>query len=199
MSAKLFTFTVSSFVLDSQVEGFLKSKGAITLDFGTSAYVNSEAMPAVLSELMSRSPAGSSNSDAMVAQLKAELGRFGADRQKIMEDNARLASQLHSQSAEMMALKDQAAGAARTIELLKMENLRLQAAAKNAAASTQAVPDEKLKQSYEKLQKDFQALRSESIDAITSLKVLEDENDDLRQEIDQLRSQIKNAATPKAA
>ena len=80
-----------------------------------------------------------------------------------------------------------------------MENLRLQAAAKNAAVATQPVPDEKLKQSYKKLQKDFHALRSESIDAITSLKVLEDENDGLREEIDQLRSQIKNSVAPKVA
>ena len=199
--AKLFAFNAGSFALDPSVEGFLKSKNAISLDFGATAYINCEAMPAILLELVEKSKDDASNT-GLVAQLKAELGKLADERQKMIEDNAKLASQLHSNSIEMAALKEQAASNAKTIEAFRTENARLQAALKNAApkATVQvASGDDKLKQSYEKLQKEFQSLRSQSIDAITSLKVLEDENEELRQELDQLKSQSKKAAAPKAS
>jgi hypothetical protein len=192
---KLFTFNASSFTLDPSVEGFLKSKGAISLDFGATAYVNSEAMPAILLELVEKSKTDVSNAD-LVAQLRAEAGMHGAERQKTMEDNARLASQVRSYSEEAAALKEQAAGAARLIEALKAENARFQAALKNAPQTAQG--DDKLKQSYEKLLKEFHELRAQSAEALTSLKVLEDENEELRQELELLKSQSKNAAAPKA-
>lgn len=197
--AKLFTFNASSFTLDPSVESFLKVRGAISLDFGTTAYINSEAMPAVLSELVERGKTDASSNADLVAQLKAEVGRYGAERQKMMEDNARLASQIRSHSVEAAALKDQAAGAARLVEVLKAENARLQAALKNAPATkTVQGDDDKLKQSYEKLQKEFQELRAQSAESLASLKVLEDENEELMHELDQLRNQSKNAAAPKA-
>lgn len=178
---KLFTFNASSFSLDPSVEGFLKSKGAISLDFGTTAYINSGAMPAVLSELVERTKTDVSNAD-LVAQLKTEVGRYGTERQKIMEDNARLASQVQSYSTEVAALKS--------------EVVHLQAALKNAPASSQV--DDKLKQSYEKLQKEFHELRAQSAEALTSLKVLEDENEELMQELELLKNQSKNAAALKS-
>jgi phage shock protein A len=55
-----------------------------------------------------------------------------------------------------------------------------------------------LKQAYEKLQKEFQALRAQNADALASLKVLEEENEELTQELENLRNQIKNAAAPKS-
>lgn len=196
---KLFTFNAGSFALDPSVEGFLKSKEAISLDFGATAYINCEAMPAILSELVEKSKADASSNAGLVAQLKAELGRFSAERQKMMGDNARLALQLRSHSLEVAALKEQAASSAKTIEALKSENARLQAALKNASIASKAIVqvasgDDKIKQSYEKLQKEFRSLRSQSIDAITSLKVLEDENGELREELDQLKSQSRKAA-----
>lgn len=198
---KLFTFNASSFPLDPSVESFLKSKGALSLDFGTFAYVNSETMPAVLSELVGKNKTDAPPSVDLVAQLKAEVSRHDAERQKAMEDNVRLASQIRSHSAEIVALKEQAAGVARMVETLKAENARLQAALKNttAAPAAQAVQgDDKLRQPYEKLQKEFQALRAQSAEALTSLKVLEEENEELTQEFDHLRNQLKNAAAPKA-
>lgn len=159
----------------------MKSKGAISLDFGATAYINSEAMPAVLSELVERTKTDVSNAD-LVAQLKTEVGMYGTERQKIMEDNARLASQVQSYSTEVAALKS--------------EVVRLQAALKNAPASSQV--DDKLKQSYEKLQKEFHELRAQSAEALTSLKVLEDENEELMQELELLKNQSKNAAALKS-
>jgi hypothetical protein len=138
--AKLFTFDASSFSLDPSVEDFLKSKGAISVDPGTTAYISSEAMPGVLLELT------------------------------------------------------------RLIGMLKAENARFQASIKNAPAQNlQPVQgDDKLRQSYEKLQKEFQALRAQSAEALTSLKVLEDENEELTQELEMLKNRSKNAAAPKA-
>jgi chromosome segregation ATPase len=199
--AKLFTFNASSFPLDPSVEDFLESKGAISLDFGVTAYIKSEAMPAILSELFERSNIAVSSNADLVAQLKAEAGRYGAERQKIMDENTKLASQVESYSAEVAALKEQAAGTTRLIEMLKAENTRLQTAHKNtpAPASQTIQDDDKMKQSYEKLVKEFQDLRAQTADALTSLKVLEDENEELTQELERMKSQSKNAAAPKAS
>ena len=79
---------------------------------------------------------------------------------------------------------------AKLIETLKAENARLQ-------SLQQFQGDHKLKQSYEKLQKDFQQLRAQSADALTSLKVLEDENDELMAELEKARSQCKNVSVAK--
>lgn len=196
---KLFTFNASSFILGPSVEGFLKSKGAISLDFGTTAYINSEAMSAVLSELVERSNIDVSSNTDLVAQLKAEVGRYGVERQKIMEDNTRLAFQVQSYSVEVAALKEQAIGATRLIGTLKSENARLQAAHKNVPALQSIQGDDKLKQSYEKLQKELQELRAQSAEALASLKVLEVENEELTQELDRMKNQSKNAAAPKAS
>jgi chromosome segregation ATPase len=198
---KLFTFNASSFPLDPSVEGFLKSKGAISLDFGATAYIKSETMSAILSELFERNNSAASSNADLAAQLKADTGMYGAERQKIIEDNAKLASQVQSYSIEVAALKEQAAGATRLIERLKAENTRLQTAHKNTPAPTSQTiqGDDKLKQSYEKLVKEFQDLRAQTADALTSLKVLEDENEELTQELERMKSQSKNAAAPKAS
>lgn len=196
---KLFTFNASSFPLDSSVESYLKSKGALSLDFGTFAYVNSEMMPTILSELIERGKAEASSDTDLVAKLKAEVGRYSAERQKIIEDNTRLASQITSYAAEVAALKEQTAGTTRLVETLKSENARLHSAMQNTPAvpSTQlSLADDKLKQSYEKLVKDYQALRAQCAEALTSLKVLEDENDELMLELEKMRNQI-NAASAK--
>jgi regulator of replication initiation timing len=199
---KLFSFNASSFALDPSVESLLKSKGAITLDFGTSAYINSDAMPAILSELASAASLQSSNNnanEALVAQLKVELARFGAERQKLMDESTRLASQLRTYANEVGALKAQVSASAKTIEALKAENIKLQTVPKSAPAAQAAAPSDAAKQALEKLRQEFQALKAQNAEAITSLKVLEDENDELREEVEMLRSQVKNAPpAPKA-
>jgi regulator of replication initiation timing len=200
---KLFTFNASSFRLDPSVEGFLKSKGAISLDFGVFAYVNSEAMPSVLSELVKKVNTGASSNADLVAQLKAEVGKYFAERQKMIEDNTRLASHVDTYSAQISALEDQAANAATLIETLKAENARLQSALKNAPAAQSMQPaagnDDKMRQSYERLKMDMQALRAQSAESLASLKVLEEENEELMIELEKLRSQSRNAAAPKAS
>lgn len=198
MPSKLYTFNASSFSLEAPVEEFLKARGAIALDFGSYAYVSSDAMPALLSELIER-PASSSDA-VVVGQLKTDLNKFVAERQRLIEDGARLASQVKSSSAEIASLKEQAVAASRAAEALRAENVRLKAIVAPAAL-TQTPPaaaDIMLKQSYERLVREFQQLRSQSIEAITSVKVLEDENTNLQEEIEMLRAQAKNASAPKA-
>lgn len=197
MPSKLYTFNASSFSVDAKVEDFLKARGAISLDFGSYAYISSDAMPSLLIELVER-PA--SSSDAIVGQLKVELNNFASERQRLIEDGARLASQLKSSSVEILALKEQIAASARIAEALRAENARLKATAMPAglAQAPSAAVDMMLKQSYERLVREFQQLRSESIEAITSLKVIEGENTNLQEEVEMLRAQAKNASTPRA-
>lgn len=203
MSGKLFAFNAGSFSLDDNVEGFLRSKGAIALDFGSSVYINSEAVSAILSELVEKSQSTDSSAasaEAMVAQLRSELGRFGAERQRLIEENARIALQAKSLGEQVTALKEQIAGSAKTIETLKAENLRLAVASKSPppAPAPQAASDDRLRLSYEKLAKEFQQLRGQSIEAITSLKVFEEENESLRDELETLKAQAKNAPPARA-
>ncbi|HEV8405082.1 MAG TPA: hypothetical protein VGQ13_04155 [Nitrososphaera sp.] len=149
--AKLFTFNVSAFHLDPSVENFLRSKRAISVESGVTAYINSEAMPSILSELIERNSIDTSSNANLVAQLKAEVDRYSAETQKVMEKNVKLTSQNHSYSLETAMLKEQNVGAARLIDALKVENAHLQTVLPPQS-------DYKLKLSYEKLQKEFQEL-----------------------------------------
>lgn len=194
---KLFSFNAGSVALDPAIEEYLKSKGAVALDFGQSAYINSDAMPAILAELVARSASSQNTDEALVAQLKVELARFEAERQKLLEESTRLASQLQSSANDVLALKAQVSISTKTVEALRAENARLQAAQKSAPAP--AVQDDNLRQSYDKLFTEFQALKAQGIEAITSVKVLEDENEELRDELDALRNQLKNAPAPKVS
>jgi chromosome segregation ATPase len=197
MSDKLFTFNAGSFSLEAPAEDLLRSKGAIALDFGSAAYINANSMPAILSELAERSAMANSlkESEAMVAQLKVEISKFSSERQKLMEDNAALVSQLQSATVEVASLREQAANSAKAIEALKAENAKIL----STPVPVPPAPDESLKQEHEKLLKESHQLRNLSAEAITSLKVLEGENEELRKELDTLRNQLKNAAPKEAA
>lgn len=187
MSDKLFSFNASSFHLEPAVESFLRSRGCIYLDFGSSAYINSELIPAILSGLMSAStPAGDAGAKSLASELEAAI----AERGKVMQQNNELRSQIQSYGSEVERLKKQALDMQKTLDELKAENARLQAA-KN---QTPVAFDDRMKQAYEKLQKEFQALRAQNIEAITSLKVLEQENEELHEELDRLKGQAKPVA-----
>jgi chromosome segregation ATPase len=190
LSGKLFTFNASSFTLDASVESLLRARGAINLDFGSSAYINSDLIPLILADLLEKSSKPAS--EELVAQLRAEIDRVSAQGQKMAEDGARLAQQVKSAGAEIASLKEQLAGASRTIESLKAESARLQVAQKSAP---QPALD---KAQYDKIVREFQQLKTQNAEAITSLKVLEDENEELREELDALRAQAKATPAPKA-
>ncbi len=197
---KLYTFNAGSFTLEPAVEKFLRSKNAISLDIRASAYINPEAMPAILSELIEKLSINSSSNTDLVSDLKAEVCRIEVERQKLRDDNAYLTSQLESEQLEVSTLREKAANDIAVVEALKAENARLQAALKDARdttankttaskIATSITSDDKIKQSYAKLQKEFQLLRSQSVEAIASLKVLEEENEELRIALDELKNQ----------
>jgi chromosome segregation ATPase len=190
LSGKLFTFNASSFTLDPSVENLLRSRGAITLDFGSSAYINSDLVPLVLAELVEK--ASSSASEDLVAQLRAGIADSDARCQQMAEDGARLATLLKSTTSEVASLKEQLAAANRTIESLKAESARIQVAQQSAPAP--AID----RAQYDKIVRELQQLKAQNSEAITSLKVLEDENEELRGELDGLKGQAKAAPAPKA-
>lgn len=198
MSSKVFTFNASSFTLDPSLESFLRSKNAISMDFGGAAYLDSELMPQILAELINRSRADAapaSNETDMSAKSSLQAGELEAQRDKVVGENRVLAAQAQAQLAEIAALKEQASSALRTVETLEAENIRLQHAVGNASSQVpkSTAENEILRQSCEKLQRELQQVRGQSIEAITSLKVLEDENEELRRELEDLRGQQKTA------
>jgi predicted nucleic acid-binding Zn-ribbon protein len=186
----LFTFNASSFTIDAAVESLLRSRGAVTLDFGQSACINSDLVPLIMAELLEKS--SSATSEELIAQMRADIARSEAQCQKMAEDGARLVQQLQSTGAEVASLKEQLAGANRTIESLKSESARLQVAQKSAPAP--AID----RGQYYKVVRELQQLKAQNAEAITSLKVLEDENEELREELDSLKGQAKAAPAPKA-
>jgi chromosome segregation ATPase len=191
LSGKLFTFNASSFTLDPSIENLLRSRGAITLDFGSSAYINSDLVPLVLAELVEK--ASSSASENVIAQLRRAIADSDARCQKMIEDGAHLATQLKSAGSEVASLKEQLAAANKTIESLKAESARIQVARQSAPAP--AID----RAQYDKIVKELQQLKAQNAEAITSLKVLEDENEELREELDGLKAQAKAAQVPKAS
>ena len=191
---KLFTFNASSFPLDPSIENFLKSKGAIVFDFGTAAYINSEMMPLVLSELIENDKiVADSNTD--FSRLNEEMAKLSIEKQKMTEDNAKLISKFHSCSLEAASLKDQVTGALTLIGTLKTENLRLQHALKLLSSQN----GKKVNESYEKLQKEYTEMRAQRAEALASVKILEEENEELVREVDRLRNQFNNPPPPKVA
>ncbi len=197
MSSKLFTFNASSFTLDPLLESFLRSKNAISMDFGAAVYLDSALMPQILAELVNRSSAetgSSSNETDLSARSSPQASELEAQLDKIAGENRVLAAQAQAQLAEIAALKEQASFALETVETLEAENIRLQHAVSNASNHVPkvAADNEILRQSYEKLQRELQQVRGQSIEAITSLKVLEDENEELRRELENLRGQQKS-------
>lgn len=202
MSDKLFTFNAGSFSLEAPAEDLLRSKGAIALDFGSAAYINANSMPAILSELAERSAMVNSlkESEALVAQLKVEISRFSSERQKLIEDNAALVSQLQSASGEITSLKEQAASHAQAMEALKAENAKLSSVPVQAPPAP-AVLDDSLRQEHYRLLAEFKQLQNLSAEALTSIKVLENENNELRKELESLKNPPKEVAAqaPKAA
>jgi chromosome segregation ATPase len=184
-------FNASSFTLDANVENLLRSRGAITLDFGSSAYINSDLMPLILADLVEKT--SGTASEELVAQLRAEMISVDAQRQKMVEDGAKIAQQLKSANTEITFLKGQLESASKTIESLKAEDTRLLVTQK----STSSLAFDKMQ--YDKIVKEYQQLKAHNAEAITSLKVLEDENEELREELDTLKAQAKAVPAPKAS
>jgi chromosome segregation ATPase len=121
------------------------------------------------------------------------MGELEVQCEKITLENRALAAQTQAQLTEIASLKEQASSALGTVETLEAENIRLQHALSNASNQVPkgAADNETLRQSFKKLQMELQQVRSQSIEAITSLKVLEDENEELRRELENLRGKQK--------
>jgi chromosome segregation ATPase len=161
------------------------------MDFGSSAYVKSEGVSSIMLELMSIDKSSQTGETTII---DAEREAMQSQLEKLNKYVPELVGKLDSKQSEVVALNGRVEEFIRAIEGLKAENLRLSALVKSndlggalneETGTTRAV--------YEKLQSAFQDLRSQHIEAIASLKVLEEENDELRKEIESLRNQA-NAA-----
>lgn len=189
---KLFTFSAESFELDPKVEAYFRAKKVIYMDFGSSAYVRSEDLPSILSELVSGHIQPDATSESLAIREKESLE---LELESSLKRNEELCSNLNLKEIELDSLRHRIDDSAKVLEDLRVENQRLNSLNQRAQPSPLTDNSEALRQSYVKLQKDFQSLRSQNIEAITSLKVLEDENEMLRGQLENLKSQEKAAAS----
>jgi hypothetical protein len=148
---KLFTFSADSFTLSPDLEALLRTKEAVYMDFGNSAYVRSNLIPSILSDLISS--AGTTlakNQPIFIQAVEGELaGKNSTSQGGVSKTES-------SQSGTVLQASDSS-----------------------------------LRESYQRLQNEFQALRSQNIDTLASLKVLEDENEEIRIELDGLKAHAK--------
>ncbi|MCI0565311.1 MAG: hypothetical protein MN733_43150, partial [Nitrososphaera sp.] len=139
MTPKIFSFDASSFRLDPSVESFLRSKGAISSDFGSAAYINSERVAVLLPELLA-TPGSDSRSRADLDELEAEMLLLKSERERLVQENAHLAEQVVASSGEAEALKEQLAAGRIAIEALEASNAHLQSAINGSSQPTGATP-----------------------------------------------------------
>ncbi|GEM_PF-1226596 len=196
--SKLYSFNAGSFRLGEPVVALLKSKGAISLDFGSAAYIDSEAIPAIISELVEKANSAPEkcNHEQLIADLKHELARSIEERENIANENVRLSFDLKAGILEIQSLKTQLEDCKKVIANLNeaarhVNTARVEQATEAAKAAPQSAG---VTQADEKVKKELQQLRHEHVEAIASLKVLEDENEELRNEIEALKAQLKNTA-----
>jgi hypothetical protein len=224
-TTKYYRFDASSFELDVHVESFLKSVNAVYLDFGNSAYVKSDMMPAIMLDLLMLSKEGDSSTDvhlthlntfpevadgplnlkvqeleSKVKSLSQSLTALESEKQKVIQDKLKLVSEVERLAQSNETLTSQISEANRKIELLRCENLKIQPNYNNCNSKSILGSNHKvsansefsnLRVSFEKLQKELIDLRHNNIDNLASLKVLEDENQELTKEIELLRNANK--------
>jgi hypothetical protein len=186
---KLFTFSAESITLSPEVEELLRSKNAIFMDFGSSAYVRSEGMSALIWELMS----GNQRLQSPHAQtMDTETEMMRTQLEKLNTEICGLVARLETKEREVFSLQKTVDESSKSLSDLRAENMRLVTLGHTQDQKPSDHSENRVQhESYEKLQWAFQTLRSQNIEAITSLKVLEDENDHLHKELESLRSQVK--------
>lgn len=193
LKPKLFLLNASSFALDKSVEEFLRSKGAISLDFGFNAYINSELVSVILSQLLEESKSAHvvSSKDEEINHLKEDVINLLAEIEKRTEENARLTHDVRSCNTKLISLNEQALDNSKLVERLKAENAQPNAKLKSTVipkVDGEAHHVDNSNQYCEKLQKELQKLRSQNVEAIASLKVLEEENEELQKELERLKN-----------
>jgi hypothetical protein len=186
---KLFTFSAESIELGLEVETLLRSKNLIFMDFSSSAYIRSEGIHAIMLELIAKQQSSQSH----VAEiLTSEKLAVQAQLEKAINEVQVLRVELNGARNEVGAMRKHVDDSSKIIESLRSENLHLNALAKAQDITPPiSAADPALRENYQRLQLAFQDLRSQNIEAIASLKVLEDENEDLRTELEALKGQAK--------
>jgi len=138
--------------------------------------------------------------ESKVKSLSQSLTALESEKQKVIQEKLKLVSEVQrlAQSNEILAA--QISEANRKLELQRCENLKIQPNHNNCNSKAilgldhNVSPNSEfgnLRVSFEKLQKELTDLRHNNIDNLASLKVLEDENQELTEEIELLRNANK--------
>ena len=186
MPKKLFSFSAESFEVSPLVEDFMRARKAISIDFGASIYLSAESTSAILTELVAKHAAGS-QIWAVAAPAESQDRRVDAEDEKTrMElEITDLRSKLSSLALEADLSTRRAKEYSGTIDSLRLEIEKLREVITSKKETTPA--SSHTPESKEFRTNEIQTLRMQHADAIASLKVLEQENEELLKELESLR------------
>ena len=189
---KRYFFDTAAFQIDEDVDAYIRQKGAIALDLGSSLYIASEKAALMFTELARRIPEPPRRPDDAGDRSSQMLSECQLENRKLSDEMATLKAQLKTVSSNFQSAKVSLEEASEVISSLKSENMLLRSSqpkATEAQAKPEKIPSQELA-----------ALRSQHADAIASLKVLEEENNELRKELEIARNagpgQVRLAASP---
>ena len=199
---KTFSFDAGSFAVDAELEMFLRDNHALRLDFGSSAYIDAEIAISLLHSLWTKScqlPLTPQNSQSIVQRNDSDIARLSEENNMLGLQNAVMNKQIKSLGSDLEKATKELAEYADYISLLKNENLKLQKQVQNfstpnekqnntqAGASNAAVEERTLSE--------LRRLRLQHADALASIKVLEEENEQLSAELEVARKHTQQDCT----
>ena len=200
-SVKTFSFNAGSFKLDTEVEVMLRQNNAITLDFGSAAYIDSEIVSKLLCQLVDNRKQDLVAIEYLRNQLESADKR-SSEQDLSNTDYGRENNVLKSQVSKLSADLDKSARLVKeyssTIDALRTEitKLRLSSSSPDVSKnnSSQAYNAQRVETADKGMNMELNKIRVRYAEALASLKVLEDENGELTEEIEQLRKQSRQAA-----
>jgi len=197
---KTFSFDAGSFAVDAELEMFLRDNHALRLDFGSSAYIDAEIAVSLLQSLWTKScqlPLTPQNLPTL-QRNDSDIARLGEENNRLGLQNAVMNEQIKSMGSDLEKATKQLTEYADSISLLRNENSKLQKQVQNftpnekqnnAQAGVSNAPVE------ERTLSELRRLRLQHADALASIKVLEEENEQLSAELEVARKHTQQDCT----
>lgn len=189
---KTFSFNAGSFELDDGTEQFLREQEAISSDFGSVIYVDAERAAALFTSLVtSRKETVSLHheNESAVRELEFRIAALTGEKAELGNDIAASEERLKLANKELAALSTIVQENANSIQALKDEIAALKLQSKRPTESASPPVASSPADSSGRLRLELQSLRVQHAEAISALKVLEGENNELYKELEILRKQ----------
>ena len=189
-----YSFDSASFHVDSDVDRYIRERHLVALDLGRSVYLDSQKTVAIITELIQDKlyPTSSKTNDESLEERDERIVGLETNNKRLVDDLARSRSQLNLISSNFQSAKMTLEENSTMIVALRSENTQLKA----TLSKPQIVycdPNDMVARKLDQRSglSELELMRSQHIEAITSLKVLEEENCQLRQELDNLKQNAK--------